>query len=392
FAHQELPFERLVDALGVERSLAFNPVFQVLLVLQNAPQASLTLPGLEVRAAGFDESAVQVDLQLALEVQGGRLAGSLKYASALFDAATAERLAAGFESLLAAALAAPELRLSGLPLLRAAEVHHLAHEWNDTAAAREPALLHRLVEAQARRTPAAVAVTCEGESLRYGELEARANRLAHRLLRLGLAPDGVVGVAAERSLEMVVALLATLKAGGAWLPLEPTYPDERLRGMMDDAGISILLVQPALAGRFAALVPGGARIVEIGGAEPAPERAAWDLPPAVGVAPAGAAYVIFTSGSTGRPKGAVNTHRGIVNRLLWMQEAFALGPADRVLQKTPFGFDVSVWEFFWPLLVGARLVVANPGGHQDPAYLAGLIAAEKVTTVHFVPSMLQVFL
>ncbi len=392
FAHQELPFERLVDALGVERSLAFNPVFQVLLVLQNAPQGNLALPGLEVRAAGFDESAVQVDLQLALEVQGDRLAGSFKYASALFDATTVERLSAWLEALLAASLATPELRLAELPLLRPAEVHHLAHEWNDTAVAREPALLHRLIEAQARRTPAAEAVTFEGATLSYGELEARANRLAHRLLRLGLTPGGVVGVAAERSLDLVVALLAVLKAGGAYLPLESTYPDERLRGMMDDAGVPVLLVQAPLAERFAPLAPAGARLIELAGAAPARGRAAWDLPPAVDVSPASAAYVIFTSGSTGRPKGAVNTHQGIVNRLLWMQEAFALGADDRVLQKTPFGFDVSVWEFFWPLLVGARLVVARPGGHQDPSYLAGLIDAEGVTTVHFVPSMLQVFL
>jgi amino acid adenylation domain-containing protein len=248
--------------------------------------------------------------------------------------------------------------------------------------------LHELFAAQVDRTPEAVAVVFEGRRLTYRELDAAANRLAHRLRALGVGPESLVGVAMERSAELVVALLGVLKAGGAYVPLDVTYPRDRLAHMLADSGVQVLLGQRRLAG----LLPEhGARLLCLD--DPAAglegESAA---PPVVAVAGANAAYMIYTSGSTGRPKGAVNTHTGICNRLLWLQAARAIGAGDRVLQKTPFSFDVSIWEFFWPLTTGAALVVARPGGHQDPAYLAELIAGERVTVLHFVPSMLQLFL
>ncbi|HSF43680.1 MAG TPA: amino acid adenylation domain-containing protein, partial [Thermoanaerobaculia bacterium] len=278
----------------------------------------------------------------------------------------------------------PELRISELPLLTAAEEQQL-REWNDTAAAYPSGIcLHELIEGWVDREPAAVAVSCEGQALTYRELDSAANRLARRLSSLGVGPEVPVAVLVERSLEMVVALLAVLKAGGAYLPLDPGYPADRLTFLLADAGAPVVLAQEGLLPYLPAT---GARTVPLDGvAAGRGER----IPG--GPDPSGLAYVIYTSGSTGWPKGTMNAHSGIVNRLLWMQERYGLTPEDRVLQKTPFGFDVSVWELFWPLLTGARLVMARPGGHQDPAYLVRTVRQERITTLHFVPSMLQAFL
>ena len=258
-------------------------------------------------------------------------------------------------------------------------------------------LLHRWIERQAALTPDATAVVGESESLTYRELDARANRLARRLRRLGVRVDEPVAICAERSPALVVGLLAILKAGGAYLPLDPSYPSERLAFMIEDGlgGLAkpVLLAQVDL---LAASVAGaGARLVDLDSPPAGPAGDADDalLAPLDGGAGAdNLAYVIYTSGSTGRPKGVMSTHRGIVNRIAWMQRAYGLTPEDRVLQKTPVSFDVSVWELFWPLVVGARLVLARPGGHRDPAYLMRRIEEQGVTTLHFVPSMLQVFL
>ena len=229
-------------------------------------------------------------------------------------------------------------------------------------------------------------------------MHARANRLAHRLVRLGVGPDLPVAVCMERSPELVVALLACLKAGAAYVPLDPDHPSRRLELVLDEALPTVLLIQPHLRDRLPApgaaaavlcLLPGGAALE---GPQPQPLDAEPESPPEVELTPEHLAYVIYTSGSTGLPKGAMNSHRGICNRLLWMQEQYQLQRQDTVLQKTPFSFDVSVWEFFWPLLAGARLVLAEPGGHRDPRYLAELIEAEHVTVLHFVPSMLRAFL
>ncbi len=251
--------------------------------------------------------------------------------------------------------------------------------------------IHRLFEAQAARTPDIIAVLFEDQALTYRDLNARANQLARHLRANAVTPDGLVGICVERSVEMVVGLLGILKAGAAYVPLDPGYPPERLAYMLEDARPAVLLTQERLR---AGLPQTTARVMCLDADWQAiAEHATDDLDTqAVALRSHHLAYVIYTSGSTGRPKGAMNEHRALVNRLQWMQDAYRLGESDRVLQKTPFSFDVSVWEFFWTLMSGARLIVARPQGHQDPDYLRGVIEQHGITTAHFVPSMLQIFL
>ncbi|HVR96883.1 MAG TPA: amino acid adenylation domain-containing protein, partial [Thermoanaerobaculia bacterium] len=364
--HEALPFEKLVSELAPERSLSHNPVFQVAFTFQNAPGQALELPGVAVRGVDLPLRTAKFDLTLALGEGSGRIAGGLDYSLDLFDAPTIARTAGQLQALLTAVAANPEVPLSEIPLLAPPERHQLLVEWNDTSRPYLPGVcLHELI--QAERMPDAVAASFEDQALSYRELDRRANRLAHRLIGLGIKPDDRVGVRLERSLEMIIALLGVLKAGAAYVPLEPTYPAERLALLVASSGIEVVLDR------------------RLPDTEP-------DTAPAVHVEQDHLAYVIYTSGSTGTPKGAMVPHRGIVNRLLWMQEAYPLAPGDRVLQKTPFSFDVSLGELFGPLLAGARLVFARPEGHKDPAYLAELIAREGITSLHFVPSMLGAFL
>ncbi|HSK79449.1 MAG TPA: amino acid adenylation domain-containing protein [Thermoanaerobaculia bacterium] len=391
-AHQDLPFERLIDALELPRDLSRSPLFQVMLAFQNLPAVEERPGALAAHPFPFAAHRAQFELHVSLMDGPGGLFGSLDYRTELFDAGTAHRLARGFETLLAGMARAPLRSVSELPLLSPAEERQLLHAWNDTAVAyawpRERGGLHHLIEAQAARTPDAIAASFEGESLTYAGLDARANRLARHLRSLGAGPETRVGVVLERSLELMAALLAVLKSGAAYVPLDPDYPQERLAFMLDDARPAVLLTQerlwpalPETAVPVLCLHPDGRESRDFDTA--ALEESADGLQ---------LAYVIYTSGSTGRPKGAMVHHAAIRNRLLWMQEAYALSPADTVLQKTPCSFDVSVWEFFWPLLAGARVAFARPGEHRDPAALAARIRAEGATVLHFVPSMLQLFL
>ncbi|HEX3528265.1 MAG TPA: amino acid adenylation domain-containing protein, partial [Thermoanaerobaculia bacterium] len=386
--YQDLPFERLVDALQVERDLSQNPLFQVMLVVQNAPKRVIEIAGLTMSSLLLQTGTAKFDLTLDFTETSAGLYGVLEYNADLFEPATLERMAGHLVTLLQGAAAEPDLLLSELPLLTGAEANQMLVLWNDTGTAYPDGLLHTLIEAQVARSPRAVALEFAGECLSYEALDRQANQLAHALLARGVQADQPVAVLAERSVEMVVALLAILKAGGAYMPLDPDYPRERLAFMLNDARPRVLLTQdrlmelvPEQAAQVFCLTPEGRELAGFP-----------DHPPAVPLSPDNLSYVIYTSGSTGIPKGAMVHHRGIVNRLLWMQAAYGLTEEDCVLQKTPFTFDVSVWEFFWPLLAGARLVVALPGGHRDSSYLARLIAERGVTTLHFVPSMLQVFL
>ncbi|HYW08682.1 MAG TPA: amino acid adenylation domain-containing protein, partial [Longimicrobium sp.] len=389
YAHQDLPFEKLVEELRVERDLSRSPLVQVMFSFQSAGGGIPPFAGLGVTPVRLEGGTAKLDLLLAMYETPEGMGGALEYDSDLLDGATAERLVGHLRVLLEAAEADPGLPLARLPIATAEERRTVVERWNATAVEYpQAARIHSLFEARAASAPAATALSFEGERISYGELDARANRLARHLARHGVGPETRVGVCMERSVEMVVSLLAILKAGGAYVPLDPGYPAERLAYMLGDSAVPVLLVQQRLA---AILPPGGARVIAVdaGWPEIARESAA---PFDGGAEPDSLAYVIYTSGSTGQPKGVMNSHRGVRNRLLWMHERYALRVDDRVLQKTPFSFDVSVWEFFWPLLAGATLVIARPGGHRDAGYVAELIATERITVAHFVPSMLRVFL
>ena len=390
YAHQELPFERLVEELQPERDTSQAPLFNVMFVLQNVPRSERRLRGLTMRHIELDKGTAKFDLSLGLAEKAGGLRGVLSYSTDLFDRGTIERLVGQFRELLAAVVAEPERRLSALPLLSTAERRTMLANWNDTRRAwpDSEACLHSLVARQAAATPEVVAIVDQTVRLTYGELDRRADRVAHRLRRLGVGPEVRVGVCLERSVDLVVGLLAVLKAGGAYVPLDPSYPRERLDFMLRDSRAHLLLTQHRLRldlpGRDTQVVCLDAEGEALGGEPPAA--------PESGVGPDNLAYVMYTSGSTGRPKGVMVSHRAVLNHLRWRQGYFPLSAGDRGLHKASVSFDDSVWEVFEPLLAGARLILARPGGQSDPSYLVQLIAEQQITTACFVPSLLRSFL
>ncbi|RJF52836.1 amino acid adenylation domain-containing protein [Serratia inhibens] len=385
--NSDLPFEQVVEQVNPPRHLGYTPLFQVMLAWQDGSVRDIALPGLRVEPAGLEYSAAKFDLTLDLADTGEQISGTLNFATALFDRATVERYGVYLQQALRAMMQEEPQRVSRINMLPAAEREHLLHGWNQTA--RDYPLhqtLHALFEQQVQRTPDATALVSGEESLSYAQLNARANKLAHALIARGVGPDCRVAVCAERSLGMVTALLGILKAGGAYVPLDPSYPGERLQYILQDADPVLLLADAAGRAALAAH-----EVPQLALDEALPTTLSTDnpLPRAQS---SHLAYVIYTSGSTGKPKGVMNEHRGVVNLLLWMQDAHGLTVQERVLQKTPFGFDAAVPEFFWPLMVGAQLVMAKPDGHKDPDYLSRAIAEHGITTLHFVPSMLQSFL
>ncbi|WP_189226194.1 non-ribosomal peptide synthase/polyketide synthase [Saccharothrix coeruleofusca] len=374
YANQDVSFERLVEVLNPERSLSRHPLFQVMLTFDNAGLGLTAgelggLFGAEVVPQPVRAAAAKFDLLFTFNDREEGLRGALLYSTDLFEPATARNLTDRLLRVLETVVAAPGRRVGEIDVLLPADRFA---KWNDTRVDVPSTTLAALFSEQVRRTPDAQALVFEDESLSYAELDERATRLARVLVRHGAGPGGLVAVSLPRSLDLVVSLLAVHKAGAAYVPVDPGYPAERIAHVLADSQPSLVLTEDFLGELDLA----------------AEDAAPFDS----GLLPAHPAYVIYTSGSTGKPKGAVIPHAGIVNRLLWMQHEYGLTADDRVLQKTPAGFDVSVWEFFWPLITGATLVVAKPDGHRDPAYLAGLIQRERITTVHFVPSMLQEFL
>ncbi|MFL6289499.1 MAG: non-ribosomal peptide synthetase [Thermoanaerobaculia bacterium] len=389
--HKDFPFDLLIQRLNPRRDPGRPPIFNVVLVMREHSFASELAAGTLVISQ--DEVPLtrvsRYDLTLIVAETAPGLRLTFEYNTDLFEPSTMVRMAGNLEQLLEGVVLSPGAPISRLPLLTAAERAAVLLEWNDTE--REPAdarLLHQRFADQAAASPDRVAVVFETGQLTYRQLNGLANQLAHYLRRMGVGPEVLVGICLERSLDLVVGLLGILKAGGAYVPLDPSYPRPRLEHMLEDSRVPIVLTHGGLA---ADLPSRGIRWVLLDGDRQAIARESCQ-DPASGAVPENAAYVIYTSGSTGSPKGALNTHRAICNRLLWMQEAYSLTAADRVLQKTPISFDVSVWEFFWPLLAGACLVVARPDVHREGAELVRLIAGQEITTLHFVPSMLQAFL
>jgi amino acid adenylation domain-containing protein len=381
YAHQDLPFEKLVEELGPARTLAYNPLFQVMFVLQSAERSAAPHPS----DAGSEPVKVSTgtakfDLTLSVMEAKGGAGVCFEYNSDLFDKTTIGRLADHFRRLLQAVVCQPDWRLSDLPLLSDAERQQLLVEWNRTET-RYPteSCVHELFERQVDRTPEMVAVVSEDERLTYAEVNARANRLAHALREAGVGPEALVGVCLERSVEMVVGLLGVLKAGGAYLPLPPAYPEQRLVFMLEDARVQAVITQQRLLGRLS-----GVRAPSLcldADREQISHHAAASL--AGGARPGNLAYVLYTSGSTGRPKGVAIQHRSAVAFLHWARETFGPDELAGVLASTSFCFDLSVFELFAPLCWGGRVILA-----EDALQLPALAAAGEVRLINTVPSVM----
>ena len=390
YDHQDLPFEKLVEEIQPDRYMSHTPLFQVMFVLQNTPKQNVTASSTDITVAPLPlvhNKTSKFDLWLSISQWGNELGGLIEYNTDIFDHSTITRLIHHFKTLLAGIVENPGQAIGDLQILSEEEKQQVLIDWNATHRDYPIRCLHHMFEEQVERSPDHIAVVGDASGgkgaflknrpldpqktfyyLTYRQLNEQSNGVAGLLKEKGVEPDTIVAVMMERSIEMVTCLLGILKSGGAYLPIDPEYPQERIDYMLKDSNARIMI--------------GSEEERKSGRAEK--DCFASDS--------SKLAYIIYTSGSTGKPKGVMISHESISNRLQWMQEAYNLTAIDRVLQKTPYSFDVSVWEFFWTLLYGAVLVMAKPGGHKDSTYLSTIIRNEHITTVHFVPSMLQVFL
>ncbi|MGO0704670.1 non-ribosomal peptide synthetase [Pseudomonas paracarnis] len=378
-AHQDLPFEQLLEAFPQARE---QGLFQVMFNHQQRDLSALRrLPGLLADELPWHSREAKFDLQLhSEEDRNGRLSLSFDYADELFDCATIQRLAEHFIHLLHAVCAQPQHAIGDLPLMQADE----QQPWSEAPCA--PAR-HWLPQLLNQQTSDATALVWQDGSLTFAQLHTQANRLAHYLRDKGVGPDVCVAIAAERSSQLLIGLLAIIKAGGAYVPLDPDYPAERLAYMLKDSGVQLLLTQTALLPQL----PSAEGVCVI--AMDSLHLDSWPTQaPGLHLHGDNLAYVIYTSGSTGQPKGVGNTHGALAERLQWMQATYQLNETDVLMQKAPISFDVSVWECFWPLITGCRLVLAGPGEHRDPHRIAQLVQEHGVTTLHFVPPLLQLFI
>ncbi|GAC1567421.1 MAG: hypothetical protein NVS2B3_05500 [Vulcanimicrobiaceae bacterium] len=390
FERRFVPFERVVADLDVVRTASDVPLVNVFFQVETDRSASLALDGLAVEPFELDASTAKFDLSLAVSERDTALACTFSYRCALFEPDFIVRLGDNFTTLLDAIVASPELAVGRLPLLTERERRLVVDDFNATARTYEPdETLLDLLDRQAEATPDAVALEWEDEAgvphaLDYATLHGRADERARQLRGLGVGPNVGVGIALSRSPDLIVAVLAVLKAGGYYVPLDPEYPPDRLAFMLEDSQVAVLIASsttlPKIAIGDAAVVLADEPFVAAGSLGPVERARSSDY-----------AYMIYTSGSTGRPKGALNRHAGIVNRLLWMRERYAIVAEDVVLHKTSFSFDISVWEILIPLVAGARILLARPGGQRDPSYLVALIERRRATVAHFVPSMLRLF-
>jgi len=389
YAHQDLPFELLVEGLKVERDPSTTPFSQAMLVFLNVPPVDLELPGLKVEGVRIDRESAQFDLTFYLHEEGGRLGGHLEYNTDLFDAATVDRLLGHYRNFLERAAADPARQVLEIPILSDAERKQALVDWNRTAEDfPAESCLHELFEQQAARQPEAPGLIFDSKAVTYAELNRRANQLAHHLLRLGSGRGdrgGRIGVSLERSPDVAVALLAVLKAGSAYVPLDPEYPEERLAVMLETAAVDLLLTQERLAGRFAGQT---ARTILVDA-----QAADWTEEsaenPATGVAPEDLVYLIFTSGSTGKPKGVMLDHRGRVSNFTDFNRRYGIGAGDAVLAVSSLSFDMSAYDILGTLAGGGTIVLPRPDEILEPASWIGLLERHKVTVWHSVPAMLE---
>lgn len=395
------PYPLLVQQLKISPQLVHSPLCQAAFVYRQlegnigklfvklTKTEAASLSPLNLNYFELPEERVEFDLTLKATEADDTFLLQLKYNIELLDIGMIAQMGRHLVNLLEAISYDSRLSIGKLPLLSDSEIKQILENFNRTKKDYELSQsLPELITSQAEITPQNVALIFEDISLTYAQLNQRANQIANYLQKLAIKRDTLVGICVERSPLMVIGLLGILKAGAAYVPIDPDYPEDRIAYMLADSGVNILLTLEKFQAK---LQDYSGELLFLDRDKETISKESSDNP-VVEINPDNLAYVLYTSGSTGKPKGAMNTHKGVCNRLLWMQDTFCLAWGDRVLQKTPFSFDVSVWEFFWPLLCGATIVLAKPGGHQDSSYLVNLINAIGITTVHFVPSMLQVFL
>jgi len=387
--HQDLPFEKLLEELKHVRDLRRTQLFQVLFQLRSERDKTVEAGGLTFSEFDFDTGIARLDLALDIIEKPQGLWCFFQYNTDYLDKEIIKVMGEHFRNMLEGIVAGPEKRLSELPLLTEPERYKLLVEWNETRMSFPGNLcVHQLIEAQVERNPDAAAVALDDRKMTYGELNNLSNQLAHSLRRRGVGPDVIVGIFSERSIEMVVGMIGIMKAGGAYLPIDPSYPKAWIDYILDDAKVPIILTQERLLDNLAKR-----------GCEKICLDSEWEFisreneeNPVNMCTPENLAYVIYTSGSTGRPKGVMIPHIGICNYLLWRKSYFPLSETDKLLQNSSYSFDDSVWEFFEPLMVGAEIIMLRPGMQKDIAYLVRLISDQKITAACFVPSMLHIFL
>jgi amino acid adenylation domain-containing protein len=386
YAHQEVPFEYLVEQLNPARSLSYSPLFQVMLVLQNAPYSAVQLPGVEVTPIPHEQRTTKVDLTLSLTEAEGGLSGALEYNTDLFDRATIQRMLDHYRRLLEAIVANPEERISRYELLSEPERRQLVVHWNrNEEAYPQDETMHGLVEAQAERNPDATALVFEGQHLSYRAWNARANQLARYLIARGVGPEVRVGLCLERSLDLMIAILGVLKAGGAYVPLDPSYPKARLDYVVSDAQVQCVITESHLRDHVGQHVD----FVCLDEVRPAIAQQSAEAPE-VAVVSQNLAYVIHTSGSTGQPKGVMIAHRSVVNLAYAQQKRLEGVPGSRVLQFASFSFDGAVWEFLMAWVRGAALVLAPKERLLPGEGMAALMNREAIDIATLPPSALAV--
>jgi len=388
YEHQDLPFEKLVEVLQPERDLSQNPLFQVMLTLQNTPKPELRLSDLTLTPLDAEKGTAQFDLSLDFVETDSTLTAILEYSSDLFEADTIARLLGHLETLLQTAIAHPDQPVAALPLLTKPERHRLLYDWNATESTYPQVCIHMLFEAQVERTPDAIALVVGEQRLTYRQLNQRANQLAHFLQQQGVQPETLVGICLDRSVDLLVSLLAVLKAGGAYVPLDPAYPSERLAFMLADSAAEVLLTQGALEGWTANLPATELKIVRLDYDREAIAQCHTENPTSA-VQPSHLSYVIYTSGSTGRAKGVEIQHGSLVNAYFAWETAYALRSLRCHLQMASVSFDVFTGDWVRSLCSGARLVLCPRELLLDPENLYALMQREQVDSAEFVPVVLR---
>jgi len=372
YEHQDIPFEKIVEGLNIPRDTSISPIFQVMFILQNNEQTALELPNLTLEPIEFENPTSKFDITMELNEIDGELEGVLEYATDLFSREFIDGMIESFKTLLFEIVKNENRNLSEYKIISESKaIATKKVEFSNKT-------LHQLIEEQVKKTPNKTAIVFEDKTLTYQELNQKSNQLAHYLIENGLEIEDIVALKLDRSLEMIIGILGILKAGGAYLPIDTNYPQDRINYILENSKAKKVLTQKNIK-EIVGLAVGLASANQINNQNPNRDIPTKSL-----------AYIIYTSGSTGNPKGVMVEHQGVVNRLEWQIKELKIDSSDNILQKTPFSFDVSVWELLLPLMCGAKEVIAKPNGHKDSNYLAEIIKKEQITTIHFVPSMLSV--